>query len=223
MVKWNPTKGGTGGWDGDIIDGNYPPLSDPAAKGRLPFIMTFEGIGRLFATGMADGPMPEFYEPWESPVDNFMSRQQSNPICKVWRPAEKGDRAKYNIVASTYRVCEHWQAGQMTRNMPWLVEMMPEPFVEMSEELAAEKGINNGDKVTVESARGRVRMVAVVTKRLKPFQMNSHRVHQVGLLWHWGYTGLSTGDSANMLTPHIGDANTMIPEYKAFLVDVRKA
>jgi len=101
--------------------------------------------------------------------------------------------------------------------------MQPEPFCEMSEELAADKGINNGDRVIVESARGEVNVVAVVTKRFKPFQMNGKSVHQVGVIWHWGYTGLSTGDSANVLTPHVGDANTMIPEYKAFLVNVRKA
>jgi formate dehydrogenase major subunit len=185
--------------------------------------MTFEGVARLFASGMADGPMPEFYEPWESPVTNQMGKQQINPVCKVWRPAEQGKPDKFPIVGTTYRVCEHWQAGQLTRNLPWLVEMMPEPFVEMSEELAQEKGIANGEKVVVESARGKVTMVAVVTKRLKPFQMNGRKVHEVGVLWHWGYSGLSTGDSANVLTPHIGDANTMIPEYKAFLVDVRKA
>ncbi len=101
--------------------------------------------------------------------------------------------------------------------------MMPEPFVEMSEELAQDIGIVNGEKVIVESTRGRVQMVAVVTKRFKPFQLNGNKVHQVGIPWHWGYTGLSTGDSANMLTPHVGDANTMIPEYKAFLVNIRKA
>ncbi len=111
----------------------------------------------------------------------------------------------------------------MSRNLPWLVEMMPEPFVEMSEELAKEKGIKNGEKVIVESARGQVNVVAMVTKRFKPFQLNGKKVHQVGVPWHWGYIGLSTGDSANMLTPHVGDANTMIPEYKAFLVEVRKA
>ena len=111
----------------------------------------------------------------------------------------------------------------MTRNMPWVIEAMPEPFVEMSEELAVEKGIANGEKVVVESARGQVKMVAVVTKRFKPFQLNGKKVHQVGMVWHWGYVGLSTGDSANCLTPHVGDANTMIPEYKAFLVNVRKA
>jgi formate dehydrogenase major subunit len=100
--------------------------------------------------------------------------------------------------------------------------MMPEPFIEISEELAQEKGIGNGEKVVVESARGSVKMVAVVTKRFKPFQMNGKVVHEIGMPWHWGYTGLSTGDSANQLTPHVGDANTMIPEYKAFLVNVRK-
>ena len=223
VIKWNPTKGGTGGWDGDIVDGNYPPLALDPAKARLPFIMTFEGVARLFGQGMSDGPMPEFYEPWESPVTNQMSKQQSNPIFKIWRPAEKGTPDRFPIVASTYRVVEHWQAGQMTRNLPWVVEMMPEPFVEMSEELAAEKGIKNGEKVIVESARGQVKMPAVVTKRLKPFQMNGRKVHQVGLIWHFGYVGLATGDSANLLTPHVGDANTMIPEYKAFLVNVRKA
>jgi formate dehydrogenase major subunit len=111
----------------------------------------------------------------------------------------------------------------MTRNMPWLIEMQPEPFVEMSEELAEDKGIANGDRVVVKSARGEVNVVAIVTKRFKPFQMNGKVVHQVGLPWHWGFIGLSTGDSANKLTPHVGDANTMIPEYKAFLVDVVKA
>jgi formate dehydrogenase-N alpha subunit len=220
VIQWNPTKGGTGGWDGDISDGGAKPV---AQGGQNPFIMTAEGVARLFASGMADGPMPEFYEPWESPVSNQLSRQQINPICKVWRPNEQGKADKYPIVGTTYRVCEQWQAGQMTRNMPWLNEMMPEPFVEMSEELAKERGIVNGDKVTVESARGKVTMKAVVTKRFKPFQMNGRAVHEVGLLWHWGYSGLSTGDSANVLTPHIGDANTMIPEYKAFLVEVRKA
>jgi len=173
---------------------------------------------------MAEGPLPEHYEPWETPVDNAMSGQVSNPAFKIWRPDEQGTPDKYPIVCSTYRVSEHWQGGQMTRNLSWLNELMPEPFVEMSEELAAEKGIANGEQVCVESARGRVSMVAVVTKRFKPFQMNGKSVHQVGIPWHWGYIGPSNGvgDSANVLTPHVGDANTMIPEFKAFLVNVNK-
>jgi formate dehydrogenase major subunit len=182
-----------------------------------------EGHARLFGPGMAEGPLPEHYEPWETPIDNPMSKQQNNPAFKIWHPEEQGMPDKYPIVCSTYRLSEHWQGGQMTRNMPWLIEMQPEPFVEMSEELAAQKGIANGDKVIVESARGQVNVVALVTKRFKPFQMNGRTVHQVGVVWHWGYIGLSTGDSANVLTPHVGDANTMIPEYKAFLVNVRRA
>ncbi len=212
-----------GKWVGDVPDGGWPPMAvDPAAT-KWPFIMKPGGHALLFGQGMAEGPLPEHYEPWEAPIQNPMSGQQNNPAFKIWRPEEQGTPDRFPIVCSTYRVSEHWQSGQMTRNCSWLVEMQPEPFVEMSEELAEERGIANGDRVIVESARGQINVVAVVTKRFKPFQMNGYKVHQVGVIWHWGYTGLSTGDSANVLTPHVGDANTMIPEYKAFLVDIRKA
>jgi len=212
-----------GKWVGDVPDGGWPPIAVNPEKTRWPFIMKPEGHARLFGPGMAEGPFPEHYEPWEAPVQNAMSRQQNNPAFKIWRPEEQGTPDRFPIVCSTYRLSEHWQGGQMTRNCSWLIEMQPEPFVEMSEELAQEKGIDNGDRVIVESARGQVNVVALVTKRFKPFQMNGRKVHQVGVVWHWGYVGLSTGDSANVLTPHVGDANTMIPEYKAFLVNVRKA
>ena len=218
VIWWQDEK-----WVGDVPDGGWPPMAVDPEKTKYPFIMKPEGHARFFGPGMAEGPLPEHYEPWESPISNPMSKQQNNPAFKIWRPEEQGTPDKYPIVCSTYRVSEHWQGGQMTRNMPWLIEMQPEPFVEMSEELAEDKGIVNGEKVIVESARGQVNVRAVVTKRFKPFQMNGTKVHQVGIPWHWGYTGLSTGDSANVLTPHVGDANTMIPEYKAFLVNVRKA
>ncbi len=100
---------------------------------------------------------------------------------------------------------------------------MPEPFVEISEELALVKGIQNGDKVTVASARGAIIVRACVTKRLRPFAISGKQVHQVSLPWHWGFAALCPGASANVLTPHIGDANTRIPEYKAFLVDIKKS
>jgi len=218
VIWWKDDK-----WVGDVPDGGFPPMAVDPEKTKYPFIMTTEGHARLFGPGMADGPLPEHYEPWESPIENPISKQQNNPAFKIWRPEEQGTPDKYPVVCSTYRVCEHWQGGQMTRNMPWVIEAMPEPFVEMSEELAVERGIANGEWVIVESTRGQVRMKALVTKRFKPFHLNGKTVHQVGIPWHWGYTGLSTGDSANVLTPHVGDANTMIPEYKAFLVNVRKA
>ncbi|MFC1935484.1 formate dehydrogenase-N subunit alpha, partial [Chloroflexota bacterium] len=214
-----------GKWVGDVPDGGWPPMAVDPEKTKHPFIMKPEGHARLFGMGRADGPFPEHYEPWESPVDNLLSGTQSSPAIKIWASEMdfKGDPNQFPIVATTYRVSEHWQSGQMTRNLPWLVELMPEMFVELSEELAREKDIENGGRVIVETARGQVEGVAIVTKRFKPFQINGREVHQIGMPWHWGYTGISKGDSANMLTPHVGDANTMIPEYKAFLCNIRKA
>jgi formate dehydrogenase-N alpha subunit len=111
----------------------------------------------------------------------------------------------------------------MTRNLPWLVEMMPEMYVELSEELAVEKGIENGSKVMITSARGEVKAVAIVTKRLQPLKVGGKTIHEIGVPWHWGYSGMSKGDSGNILTPQVGDANTSIPEFKAFLCDIRRA
>jgi formate dehydrogenase major subunit len=220
VISWNGKS-----WDGDVPDGGAAPMNE---GGYYAFIMHADGHAHIFGA-LADGPLPEHYEPWESPVPNLISSQQNDPSFKIWAADldKKGDPGRYPIVATTYRVVEHWQAGQMSRNLPWLVEMMPEMFVELSEELAAEKGIKNGGRVIVETARGQVEGVAVVTKRFKPFKIYENAtektVHQIGMPWHWGYTGLSTGDSANMLTPHVGDANTMIPEFKAFLCNVKKA
>ncbi len=207
-------------WVGDVPDGAAPPMNQ---GGYLPFIMKPDGVGLFYGPGLADGPLPWHYEPWESPIDNPVSKQQLDPAFHIFRPAERADRQQFPIVGTTYRVSEHWLGGQMSRNSPWLNQMMPEPFMEMSEELAAEKGIDNGDYAIVSSTRGDVKMKTVVTKRFRPFEVGGQTVHQIGVVWHWGYVGLSTGDSGNILTPHEGDANTTIPEYKAFLCDVRKA
>jgi formate dehydrogenase major subunit len=162
-------------------------------------------------------------------VENFMSKVLLNPSTKRWdeiatdldKYARVGD-PQFPFVATTYRLSEHWQTGAMTRQIPWLVELQPEMFVEMSQELANELSIKNGDKVIVESARGSIRAKAIVTARFKPFKVGDSIIHEVGLPWCYGFMGLATGDSANQLTPNIGDANTMIQESKAFLVNVRK-
>ena len=114
------------------------------------------------------------------------------------------------------------QTGVMTRNIPWLLEMQPSMFVEMNPELAAEKSIKNGDWVKVSSGRGEVEAVAIVTKRFRPFKVQGTTIHQVGLPWCYGWSTPNAGDSANLLTPTIGDANTMIPETKAFQVNIEK-
>ena len=176
VIWWKDDK-----WTGDVPDGGWPPMAVDPEKTKYPFIMKPEGYARLFGQGMAEGPFPEHYEPWEAPIMNPVSRQHNSPAFKIWHPEEQGTPDKYPIVCSTYRLCEHWQGGQMTRNMPWLIEMQPEPFVEMSEELAREKGIANGDRVIVASTRGQVNMVAVITKRFKPFHLNGTMIHQVGM------------------------------------------
>jgi formate dehydrogenase major subunit len=216
VIRWT---GPDTKWEGDVPDGGWAP-SD-----RHAFIMKPEGHGRIFGAGRADGPFPEHYEPWESPVLNLLHPEQSiSPAFKIWDSEmdTKGEPTEYPYIGTTYRVSEHWQSGAMTRNTAWLAELMPDMFVEMSEELAAELGIENGETVLVESARGSLEAVALVTKRLAPFHLNGKVVHQIGLPWHWGYKGLVTGGSANILTPPVGDANTMIPETKAFLCDVKK-
>jgi formate dehydrogenase major subunit len=216
-------------WKGDVPDGGWYPMKNPDGTDRTdtryPFIMKPEGHSRIFGAGRVDGPFPEHYEPWESPVSNPLSGTQNDPAFKIWAgPMDhKGSSNDYPIVCTTFRLVEHWQAGQMTRNLPWIVELQPEAFVEISEELAEERDIDNGEFVIVSSARGSVRVKAMVTKRLKPMQVSGKTVHEVALPWHWGFKGLSTGDSANILTPNVGDANTMIPEFKAFLVNISKA
>ncbi len=241
--KGNPWPGGREliWWDGAKWTGYDVPdfvvTKGPDQPGfNDPFIMQRDGKGGLFAA-MVEGPFPTHYEPVESPTTNaFYPERNINPCVKVWRTKEGedvgntyGDPAKFPIVATTYRVVEHWQAGGMSRWLEWLVEAQPEMFVEMSEQLAAEKGIKAGDRLKVTSARGAIEAVAIVTKRFQPFTVNGKTVHQVGMPWHFGWGGggpdeaLGKGDTANHLTPHVGDANTTIPEYKAFLVNVEKA
>ncbi|TEU19125.1 MAG: formate dehydrogenase-N subunit alpha, partial [Anaerolineales bacterium] len=217
VIRWT---GPDTKWEGDVPDGGWAPMNMEGT--RYAFIMKPEGHSHIFGPGRADGPFPEHYEPLESPIANPLSGTQNDPAIKVWRPEEIADPNEYPIVCTTYRVTEHWQAGQMTRNLPWLVELMPQVFIEMSEELASELGIESAEAVTVESTRGSIQGVAIVTKRFKPFTIMGKTVHQIGIPWHWGFSGLCQGDSANILTPHVGDANTMIPEFKAFLVRVKK-
>ncbi len=228
LIWWDPAAelpdGKRGKWAGvDVPDFN-PVLAPEAKGGGNPFIMRPDGKGAIFGA-LAEGPFPEHYEPVESPVTNLLSKVQANPLAVIYKADldKLGSPKEFPIVATTYRLTEHLHTGSITRNLPWLVEMMPSLFCEMSRELAQAKGIENGDPVIVRSARGEIRATAYVTGRLKPFKLGDRIVHEVGIPWHWGFMGLAKGDSANLLTPHVGDANTRIQESKAFLVDIRKA
>jgi formate dehydrogenase major subunit len=227
VIKWNGSK-----WIGDVPDGGWPPMltadgqSNP--KTKHAFIMRKHGHAQIFGPGRADGPFPEHYEPLECPVEkNFMNSQRMNPTAPVY--GTKVDEwatcdPRYPYVATTYRVVEHWQTGVMTRNQPYLLEMQPQVFVEISEELAQLKGIKNGERVMATSPRGSLECTAIVTPRFKPFNLGQTVVHQVGFPWCYGWHMPVGGmeESANLLTPATGDPNTRIPETKAFMVNVKK-
>ncbi len=224
LIKWDPA---AKKWVGDIPDGPAPPMG---TDGKLPFIMKPDGVGSIFGPGLNEGPFPEHYEALECPLEaNSMSGQRINPTIKIFggeSDAFFSCDMRYPFVATTYRASEHWQTGVMTRHCSWLLEMQPQNFVEMSVELGKELGIKNGEKVVVVSGRGEVEAVAMISERFKPFKVADSTVHQVGLTWHFGWQFPEDGsgfDSANLLTPNVGDANTMIPESKAFMVNVRKA
>jgi formate dehydrogenase major subunit len=227
---WNPAKmviaWKDGKWVGDVPDGAWPPMSQEG--GKNPFIMTQSGMAQLYGPGRLDGPFPEHYEPVETPITQHpFSKQLSSPVYKFFdsdldKLAKPADAA-FPIVLTTYSMTEHWCGGGETRNVPNLLEAEPQLYVEMSQELAKEKGIKNGDGVIVESIRGRVEAIAMVTVRMKPLTVQGKTVHVVGMPFCFGWTTKGCGDSTNRLTVGVGDPNTSIPEYKACLVNVKKA
>jgi formate dehydrogenase major subunit len=216
VITWNAFEKK---WEGDVPDGGAPPVDDE--KGVYPFIMVPEGVGRLYALTMRDGPFPEHYEPLESPMKNPLSKVQNNPCAEVGTNVTC-DLNRYPYIGTTYRMTEHWQAGAMTRSLPWLVELVPDMFVEISESLANEKEIKNGDRVTVVTERGSIEGYALVTFRMQPFVVDGMSVEQVGMPWHFGYAGLAKGDSANVLTSGAQSPSSSIPEFKAFLCNIFK-
>lgn len=216
FLEWNGSK-----WIGpDVPD--YGPTLAPE-KGAGPFIMNPEGISRLFARKlMAEGPFPEHYEPFESPVVNaFHPKTQSNPAAYVYKGDLDvfGQAKEFPYVGTTYRLVEHFHFW--TKHNILNSTLQPEQFVELSEELAKEKGISHGSWVRVSSNRGSIKAKAVVTKRIKPLRCDGKVVHTVGIPIHWGFVGAARkGFATNTLTPFVGDANSQAPEFKAFLVDI---
>ena len=234
-IKWDATQKK---WVGDVPD--YPATMKPYSldpKAWLPFIMTGEGVGRMFSTSMVDGPLPEHYEPVEAPVANPLHPTQSaSPVAFLYTGGGSfgaakdsfGTVADYPYVATSYRLTEH--EHYVTQHVPLLVGLQPHPFVEVPEELAREKGIQNGDRVRVMSKRGKIEVIALVTKRLAASTIDGKKVYTIGIPIHWGFVGVAADQDpnkganwlANALTPFVGDANAYTPEFKAFLVDLKK-
>jgi formate dehydrogenase major subunit len=236
LIWWDPEApgqkpGDKGKWVGmDVPDFN-PFLAPDAKNGDKPFIMRADLVGGFFGP-LNDGPFPEHYEPIESPTRNLLSKQQNNPVAKIWKvPDQKNDLAAvgssdYPYVITTYRLTEHHLSGVMSRYLPMLAELFHSHFAEISHELAADLGIQNGEKITVMSPRGKVHVTAMVTNRIKPFMVDGRQVHQIGVPWHWGWNGIenlpgSKGDITNDLSATVGDPNVYIQETKAFLCNVK--
>jgi formate dehydrogenase major subunit len=232
LIWWDPNAPGNepgkkGKWVGlDVPDFN-PFLAPTDKNGDKPFIMRADLVGAFFGP-LNDGPFPEHYEPIESPVRNLLSKQQNNPVAKIWKvPDQRNELApvgspEYPYVITTYRLTEHHLSGVMSRYLPFLAEMFESHFAEISHELAEELGIQNGDKVTVLTPRGKIHVKAMVTHRLKPFVIDGKKVHQIGVPWHWGYNGIARGDITNDLSATVGDPNVYIQETKAFVCNVKK-
>ena len=210
---------------------DYRPAQDAtgmeAIGGDSPFILKPDGKGWLFAPGGAkDGPLPTHYEPVESPVPNALYTQRENPTALMHEEPlnafARPEDPDYPIVATTYRLTEHYLSGPMSRFDSWLNELQPGMFVEMSPDLAAARGISHGDWVVVTSKRGAIEARAMVTPRVRALQIQGETVHQIGLPIHFGWAGEVAGSQANDLTSIVSDPNVSMHEGKAFTCQVRK-
>jgi formate dehydrogenase major subunit len=237
-VWWDEDQGEWVGHDvPDFVAGRRPDYRPPegargadAIAGDDPFIMQSDGKAWLFApAGLTDGPLPAHYEPEESPFPNAVYPVQHNPARQTYsRRANRyhpaGDEPGAEVfpyVFTTYRLTEHHTAGGMSRFLPYLSELQPEFFCEVSPELAAERGLEHLGWATIVTARTAIEARVMVTDRMTPLTVQGRTVHQVGLPYHWGPNGLTTGDAANELVSVALDPNVHIQETKAATCDIR--
>jgi formate dehydrogenase major subunit len=239
LVWWDAEASTWTGHDVPDFAASTPPSYRPppdargakALSGIDPFVMQADGKGWLFApAGLNDGPLPTHYEPQDSPFSNALYGQQRNPVRQVVRPgkdnlyqpsgATPGSEI-FPYVATTYRLTEHHTAGGMSRFQPYLAELQPEMFCEISPELARERGIEHHGWATIVTARGAIEARVLVTRRMTPLTVQGRVLHQVGLPYHWGPNGYTTGDSANELAHLSLDPNVHIQEVKALACDIR--
>ena len=237
-VWWDEDQGKWVGRDVPDFEATKPPSYRPpegaagpaALRGDDPFIMQADGKGWLFVpNGLQDGPMPTHYEPHESPFRNALYGQQGNPTRKVYgrddnpsnpSPPEPHSEV-FPHVLFTSRLTEHHTAGGMSRNLPFLSELQPAMFVEVSPQLAEQVGLTHLGWATLVSSRSAIEARVLVTERLRPLRVQDRVVHQVWVPYHWGYTGTVTGDAANDLFGIVLDPNVLIQESKVITVDVR--
>jgi formate dehydrogenase major subunit len=238
LVYWDEAKGEWAGEDVPDFEKTKRPdyvppegaTAEDAIAGTHPFIMQADGRGWLYVpSGLTDGPMPTHYEPHESPFDNLLYGQRSNPARQRF-PREENPynpsngqpgSDEYPFVLTTYRLTEHHTAGGMSRFVPYLSELQPALFVEVSPKLAEKRGLAHGDWATVVTSRSALEARVLVTDRMQTIEVQGRELEQVGLPWHWGTKGLTRGDSANDLISIVLDPNVHIQEVKAASCDIR--
>ena len=234
LVWWDSEKRSWVGLDKPDFELEKPPDYQPppgatgmaAIAGTQPFITKADGLGWLYSPGTRDGPLPTHYEPVESPLGNLLyPKHNTNPTVRFFEGPlnhiAHTPTAEYPVVATTFRLTEHYLSGPMSRFNSWLNELQPEMFAELSYELAAERGIVHGGWMTVQTARGRIEARAMVTRRLRPFAVEGRVVHQIGLPFHWAFAGEIVGSNANDLTALLADPNVSMHESKAFACQVQ--
>jgi formate dehydrogenase major subunit len=233
-VWWDKDEGKWTGIDTPDFDEEKEPSYDPpegsegpdAIAGDHPFIMQADGRGWIFVPqGLQDGPLPAHYEPHESPVENPLYEQRANPARQRangnYDPYAEPGSSEFPFVVTTYRLTEHHTAGGMTRFLPYLAELQPAMFVEVHPDLAAERDLEHGGWATVSTPRGSIEARVMVTRRMRPAQLNGRVIHQVGLPYHWGSQGMTSGGAANDLSHMALDPNVHIQEVKAFTCNIR--
>jgi formate dehydrogenase major subunit len=238
LVWWDAERSRWEGHDVPDFIADRPPSYRPppgatgvaAISGADSFIMQADGKAWLFTpAGMVDGPLPTHYEPQESPFPNVLYRQQHNPVRQILRhpenryqpSGEEPGSEVFPYVTTTYRLTEHHTAGGMSRFLPYLSELQPAFFCEVSPQLAAERGLDHLGWATIITARNAIEARVLVTERITPLRVHGRTLHQVGLPWHWGPNGYTTGDAANELAHLALDPNVHIQEVKAMACDIR--
>jgi formate dehydrogenase major subunit len=236
-VWWDESQGHWDGFDNPdfkkTMRPDYVPdegaRAEDALRGDEPFVMQADGRAWLFVPdGLRDGPLPAHYEPFESPFPNLLYAQRSNParqeLPHPLNPYNADDHAPvadaYPFVVTTYRLTEHHTAGAMSRTVPHLAELQPEMFCEVSPRLARDRGLDHGGWATIITSRTAIEARVLVTDRMQPLRVQGRMVEQVGLPYHWGTMGLTTGDAANDLFSLVLDPNVHIQEVKAATCDV---
>ena len=234
LVWWDEAQKKWTGYDVPdcIVDRapSYRPGPDAKGKDTLsgtdPFIMQADGKAWLFSpNGLQEGPLPTHYEPLESVIKNALYGQQCNPVRLDYRRSNNPLHRPYHdprfpYLMTTYRLTEHHTAGGMSRWLSWLSELQPEMFCEVSPELAAEKGLENGGWATISTARASIEARVLVTLRIRPLRIGKRVFEQIGLPYHWGGSGRVTGDAANELLPLMADPNVSIMNSKAHTANI---